>query len=312
MIEILHGERETVVYDKSLKIRAYLNVQDDSYPNHWQPSFEIIMPLRGNYDVTVDGNALHLQPGDILLIPPGILHHIAEPAPGGSRYILLFDPDLFLQVPGMQNLYRAFLPYAFFPASAAENSPEANGMNTLISGIYSWYSTDQRLRYAHIYSLLLNFLLEAISRFTPVAGSGTALQEPSREASDRMQAACRYIEDNIARELSSSEVAELCGFSESHFLRLFRQYTNLPFKKYVNSCRITAARYMLAADARMPVTDVCMQCGFPSVSTFNRLFKETVGHSPTEFRHLQRSYEWENPGAETIGKEQPDTGYQEG
>ena len=292
MIEILHGERETVIYDEPLKIRAYLNVQEDSYPSHWQPSFEIIMPIQGNYEVTVNETQLLLAPGDTLLIPPGILHRIAKPTVDGSRYILLFDPDLFIQVPGMQNLYRAFLPYAFFP-SAPENTPsDQNDMRSIISSIYQWNASIHRLRYAYIYSLLLNFLLEASRRFTPVGGSGTLIQEPSRDTADRLQNACRFIENNIAKDLHPAEIAEMCGFSESHFLRLFRQYTNMPFKKYVNNCRITSARYMLASNARASVTDVCLQCGFSSISTFNRLFKENVGHSPTEFRRLQRSYEW--------------------
>ena len=102
-----------------------------------------------------------------------------------------------------------------------------------------------------------------------------------------------FLEESMrVKDLHPAEIAEMCGFSESHFLRLFRQYTNMPFKKYVNNCRITSARYMLASNARASVTDVCLQCGFSSISTFNRLFKENVGHSPTEFRRLQRSYEW--------------------
>ncbi len=201
MIEILHGERETVIYDESLKIRAYLNVQEDSYPSHWQPSFEIIMPIQGNYEVTVNETQLLLAPGDTLLIPPGILHRIAKPTVDGSRYILLFDPDLFIQVPGMQNLYRAFLPYAFFP-SAPENTPsDQNDMRSIISSIYQWNASNHRLRYAYIYSLLLNFLLEASRRFTPVGGSGTLIQEPSRDTADRLQNACRFIENNIAKDL---------------------------------------------------------------------------------------------------------------
>ncbi|MEE3481707.1 MAG: AraC family transcriptional regulator [Lachnospiraceae bacterium] len=292
MIEILHGERETVIYDEFLKIRAYLNVEEVSYPSHWQPSFEIIMPIQGNYEVTVNETRLLLVPEDILLIPPGILHRIAKPASEGSRYILLFDPDLFIQVPGMQNLYKAFLPYAFFHPAKENDRTGKSDMGSMISGIYRWNATGHRLRYAHIYSLLLNFLLEASSRFTPASGSGALILDPSRDTADRLQNACRFIENNIAKDLRPAEIAEMCGFSESHFLRLFRQYTNMPFKKYVNSCRITSARYMLASNVRASVTDICLQCGFPSISTFNRLFKESVGHSPTEFRRLQRSNEW--------------------
>ena len=78
---------------------------------------------------------------------------------------------------------------------------------------------------------------------------------------------------------------KIAGFSKYHFTRLFKQFTNNTFYKYLNQKRIELALTFLA-DPNISVTEAAMQSGFTNPSTFIRVFKAEKGCTPTEFRKM--------------------------
>ena len=72
------------------------NEQPDRYMTHWHNATEMIVALENCYTVTVQNQIFHLQPGDILVVPPGALHSIqGNPKGEGSRFIFLFELTIF-------------------------------------------------------------------------------------------------------------------------------------------------------------------------------------------------------------------------
>ena len=64
-----------------------------------------------------------------------------------------------------------------------------------------------------------------------------------------------------------------------------KQYTNFTFCDYLKHRRIQAAE-MLLEQPEYSITEVALQAGFPSISTFNRIFKEYKNCTPTEYRTM--------------------------
>ena len=77
----------------------------------------------------------------------------------------------------------------------------------------------------------------------------------------------------------------LAGFSKYHFARLFKQYTDTSFYKYLNQKRIEHAKTLLL-DPQLTVIEVATQSGFSSLSAFLRMFKQLNKCTPTEFRNM--------------------------
>lgn len=77
----------------------------------------------------------------------------------------------------------------------------------------------------------------------------------------------------------------LSGFSKFYFSRLFKQFTNVSFYKYVNQKRIEKAAEMLT-EPNISITNVALSCGFESLSSFIRMFKIVKGCTPTKFRNM--------------------------
>lgn len=98
-----------------------------------------------------------------------------------------------------------------------------------------------------------------------------------------IQSALDYVRKNYQAPVRISAMAEACHMSETHFRRLFRQYMHMPPLSYVNLIRIEAARKLLRGTA-LPIKDIALQCGFATLSSFNRNFKEATSIAPHDWR----------------------------
>ncbi len=64
---------------------------------------------------------------------------------------------------------------------------------------------------------------------------------------------------------------------------LFKSYTGKTINEYMNQLRIEEAIKQLK-NKNIKVTDIAFSIGFESLVTFNRIFKKTMGTTPTEYR----------------------------
>ena len=106
-----------------------------------------------------------------------------------------------------------------------------------------------------------------------------------REYFDRLNNAIDYIDENFANDITLDDAAAFSGFSKFHFSRLFKEYMNCTFYDYLIGRRIKATEILLTRDD-LSITDIALQAGFSSISTFNRTFKLKKGCTPGEYRTL--------------------------
>ena len=92
-----------------------------------------------------------------------------------------------------------------------------------------------------------------------------------------------YINTHINDELRLEQLANLVGMTPTAFSRFFKLRTGKTFSEYIIDIRLGhAARLLL--DTTDSVSEICWDCGFNTLSNFNRLFRKRKGCSPTEFR----------------------------
>lgn len=96
----------------------------------------------------------------------------------------------------------------------------------------------------------------------------------------------RYVRENLTERVSLDEAAQAAGLSTHHFCKVFRRGVGLTFVDYVNRVRVDLARdRLLNPHAR--VSEVAFDCGFQSLSQFNRSFRAVTGENPTEYRRMR-------------------------
>jgi len=104
----------------------------------------------------------------------------------------------------------------------------------------------------------------------------------------RLMRVLDYIGDNLAEDVSLSDLAELAGMSAHHFAELFKRSMSCTPHRYVLQKRIERAKSALR-DPRCTVLEAAVVSGFPNPSHFARMFRRFVGVSPSQFQSAQTS-----------------------
>ena len=96
-----------------------------------------------------------------------------------------------------------------------------------------------------------------------------------------------FINDRLADDISLDDLANLCGMTKFHFLRLFKASTNSSPYQYLRDRRIERARHLLST-TQYAIGDIAGQCGFASATGFAEMFRKVVGVAPTAWRAAQK------------------------
>ncbi len=280
---ILENNNEQQIFPKDSSLRIWYNELSCDYSAHWHNALEIIVPIENCYDVQSDNESYHLVPGDIIIIPPRRSHTLYAPKTG-CRYVCLFDIDFFSSLRGYPSLINMLQNCIHITPDRF--APIYNEVYDLFSQIWNEYFQKTEFYefsiYSHLFqimTILSRYRLSKINLFT----DSTPVKR--HEYFEKLNNAIEYIDENYAYDISLDEVANYSGFSKFHFSRLFKEYMNCTFYDYLISQRIKATEVLLARND-LSITDIALQSGFSSISTFNRTFKQIKGCTPGEYRSL--------------------------
>jgi AraC-like DNA-binding protein len=99
----------------------------------------------------------------------------------------------------------------------------------------------------------------------------------------------QFIREHHAEDLSLGQVAAAVHTSIFYFCKLFRKATGTTFTEFVSRTRIEKAKNLLL-NPNLRVSGIAYEVGFQSLTHFNRVFKNVIGESPTEYRgHLPKA-----------------------
>lgn len=116
-------------------------------------------------------------------------------------------------------------------------------------------------------------------------------EERAHEVQERTLApALDYIHENLEQPIRIEQLAALCHISETHFRRKFSESVHMTPVEYINRVRIRAACEELRK-TNDSVSAIAERTGFPTLSTFNRNFRQIMGVSPHQWRKNPENYE---------------------
>jgi AraC-like DNA-binding protein len=86
-----------------------------------------------------------------------------------------------------------------------------------------------------------------------------------------------------AMELSREMLAKKLAVTENQLSRVINKFFSQNFNSLINGYRVDEARARLENEST-PVTTIAFEVGFNSIPSFNRVFKQVTGLSPSEYR----------------------------
>ena len=281
----LQNDQELVQFQSKSLFRVWMNDLDVSYSAHWHSAIEIIMPIDSWYDACISGKQYHVTPDDILFIPSGALHELHAPD-HGLRFIFLLDISTITELKGFAEIQAILSQPIMFSSSA--NPAIFDDIYRILVQIRNEYFNQTNFSELSIQSLLLSLFVKIGENQNHTNELFSSVRpNKQKEYVQRFNQALEYINKHYMEDISQEFLASEIGFSKYHFSRLFKQYTNYTFCDYLCFRRMKAAEEMLESPD-YSITEVAINSGFPSISTFNRLFKQQKGCTPSEYRRQNR------------------------
>lgn len=283
----LAAARQELIQYSADSIRIWFNDQPVNYNPHWHSALEIIVPMENWYDVIISEESFHIVPGDILIISPGELHTLIAPETG-KRFIFLFDLSLFAKIRGFAGIQTILSRPLHLTRTTHPNIYD--DIYQLLMQIKKEYFRKNEFAELTMYSLLLDmFVRLGTNHLAAVNPFPNMRVYKQKEYMDKFNTVIEYIDSHYMEELNIDDIAASVGFSKYHFSRLFKQYSNYTFCAYITRRRIKVAEEFLT-QPDLSITEVALRSGFPSISTFNRVFKQIKGCTPSEYREKNTEF----------------------
>lgn len=151
--------------------------------------------------------------------------------------------------------------------------------------------TATMLRLAFIYlaitSLFRVFYPGMVREVIQLSEPATPSYNPLADAAHVEKILALLEKEGVFREmrLNRAALAEKVGINEQHLSRVINGHFGKNFNELINGYRIEEAKRRLRAEPGAQITVIGFEAGFNSIASFNRVFKATVGQSPTEYRN---------------------------
>ena len=272
-----------VVHDKSVIIHE--DKLPHFYPHlHSHTEAQIAWIQKGEGTLVAGNNMHSFQAGDIFFLganQPHLFRSNEEYFTKGSEKstqatMLFFNPNGALSplfgLPEMKVL-KNFLDQHLqgFKLPAIYNDE----MGRLIVETKSASGADLLLHFFFI----LQFLSRITIKLEPLAWH-TGHMGLSEAEGLRLSNIYNYILNNYSNDITLNDVADVANMTPHAFCRYFKKHTGHTFISFLNETRVIEACNKLISGMYEGISSVAYNCGFNSITNFNRVFKNVIGNSP--------------------------------
>ena len=255
---------------------AYLYDTTAGYSEHFFANHSVSMHVGAPALATMRCNGVSLhrlqKAGDVKIIPAGY-SRIWETAGPTRKLVVLLSPwfvDEVARAMGFNPDRTSIAPQLHLRDKRIEHIGWA---------ILAELEADEPVGRMYAESLGTAMAAHVLQHYSDSAEARLSPGLPKR----RLQLILDYVQENISRDLSLSELAAIASMSPSHLKVLFKKSTGMPVHQYVIRARLQHALDLIVG-TNLPLSDIALQSGFASQSHLARCFRPIYGLTPAELR----------------------------
>jgi len=235
-----------------------------NFPMHFHRSTELLYVTHGFIQVTIQNSTKLLHRGDIAIVFPDMVHSY-QTDEESEIYLIIFNPSCTKEYSVSFQKYFPEIP--FLRATTLHSD-----CSLCFQKIMDYAPVSENLSIAWL-NLVLAYIMPEFHML-------------KKDRSDRPGIAYQlihYIYDHFTEPITLDLIAEELHFNKNYISRVFSNKLNCGFQDYVNRLRLDYAMHLIK-DSDKSFTDIWQEAGFLSQKTFNRVFKDRCGITPTEYR----------------------------
>lgn len=274
-----------VLANKTFAIRE---IKDSYFNKQWSahPEYLLVAIVRGTGTRYIGDNFKSFKGGDIVLTGPGLPHVWRS---DNAYFDLSNGLDIYALV--------LYFPINFIGSSTLQKEEFAQIKNLLKQaerGLELFGEENEQV--IHMMRELVKLkgvsaiikMLEILDTIANTSAIKPITRLPysykqTTQRKDIIGEVIEYILKNYKERITIQQVASIANMSESAFSRHFKAQVNKSFSEFVGDVRISNARKLLQTE-NLNISQVCFESGFPTLSNFNKQFKERVGKTPLAYK----------------------------
>lgn len=249
---------------------------------HWHDEAELTLIRQGRCVYQVQLEQYTVQEGDLVFLSPAMLHAIDVPEGSMASDTYVFHMHYLgadsLDVCSLQYLQPMMQQELMPPVLISRSHPVYGEALKLFLDIDEAWNT----RPAGFELVIRAKLLSLIALLLPYCRKSGQESSLRSEHSQKIKRALEYIAAHYAEDISISDVAAACYFSDYHFMRFFKRCTGVSCGDYIKTLRLEKAAERFAT-GESSILDVSLSVGFHNLSYFYRAFRKKYGMTPKEF-----------------------------
>jgi AraC-like DNA-binding protein len=251
---------------------------------HSHTQLELTWIERGSGLRMVGDTLLPFTDGDLVLVGSGVPHvWLSDPPKSGKciAHVLQFRPELILQSTATWPELEQAAP--LLEQSMLGLNIRGEAAQAIAAQLQAMHAASRLQRLAHFFVILNRLIHHA--QLQPIAGNSLQATANVAETSgrSRIDKVVDWIHQRYAQDLLVEQAAQLIHISPAAFSRFFRREMGQTFTDYVNHVRCTQACLQLRQN-RWPIAQIAHNCGYPTLSHFNRCFQQHSGMTARQYR----------------------------
>lgn len=252
---------------------------------HFHNCIEIGICHKGKQNLYIEDRHMIFEEGDICIIPPYTMHITSSDSKSPEEIsceYLYFIPEFFLKDLSPDKLPDELLWYRQINEQTIFHQKDIPEISYILSAILQ-ESRRKDSYYNYCIHGQIHMLLIWLERLT----SPTKISEINFTQNSPISPAITYINNHFSESISIKELATLCHMSTSTFHSNFEKLIQRTPSEYLRHIRLEYACELLYSTEKS-ILDISLECGFSSVSNFNRYFRKVYKKSPREWRNNRR------------------------
>lgn len=258
-------------YHKNL-ISGHTSQQLD-FPLHMHGGPELLRVRSGYLKVWVLDREYDVKAGNMIVIFPNISH---------SYQTISAEEDTFIDLIICKHDTNNGFPTSLIGCNITNPIQPITQLHPDVDYLFSSLLTEinscnEKQNSTLISTILQLFWLRLLPQLDIVPGSMLT------SANHLSTAVISYISQHFTEPLSLDIISKELGICRYYLSRIFTQVLHTGFHEYVNTLRIDYAKKLLL-NTQDSILDIAIQCGYQNQQTFNRVFKNLCGVSPSIYR----------------------------
>lgn len=235
---------------------------------HFHDAIEIIFTTSGSGVAICNGIKYHHKPGSVFFATSNEVHYFTDRTNDIDGLVVDIEPYILSGT-------AAQLKDAAPISRIWEDPTMSNKLWKLVDFILKNQSTLSQEVLTSLITSLLMLLLECVEL------------EKTKSPNSTITKIVNYCQEHCTEPISLETLAKEFSLSVSHISRIFSNKLKISFSDYINGLRLNVAINLMNT-SKITITKAATYAGFPTIRTFNRVFLEQYGITPSQYRAAQK------------------------